>query len=259
MGRELPAIPEAIRRFLADASQNGIVEPAVPAATPLISVIIPVFNGTRFLPSAVQSVLAQDYPSLDIIVSMTRSTEDIAAAVPLAAGGDTAVPPGEQKGPAAARNRGIREATGELLAFLDVDDEWTAGNLRHMSTVLAKNNRDIVIGHSQLVRDGADGRGRVFLGSPLETFPWSIEAALFRRETFAQIGVFDESLRFGEDADWFNRAEEAALAIERLPNICVLVRRHAGNMTHGKDLVELNTVRVLKKSLDRRRGREKSP
>jgi GT2 family glycosyltransferase len=258
LGRELPAIPEAIRRFLADASQKGIVEPTVPAATPLISVIIPVFNGARFLPSAVQSVLAQDYPSLDIIVIDDGSTEDIAAAVrslPV----EIRLFHQENKGPAAARNRGIREATGELLAFLDVDDEWTTGNLRHMSTVLAKNRRDVVIGHSQLVREAADGRGQVFIGSPLETFPWSIEAALFRREAFAQIGLFDETLRFGEDADWFNRAEEAALAIERLPNICVFVRRHAGNMTHGKDLVELNTVRVLKKSLDRRRGREKLP
>ena len=52
--------------------------------------------------------------------------------------------------------------------------------------------------------------------------------------------MFDEALRFGEDADWFKRAEESDLAIERLPNISLLVRRHAGNMTRGKSMIELN-------------------
>ena len=72
---------------------------------------------------------------------------------------------------------------------------------------------------------------------------------------FTGIGVFDEALRFGEDADWFKRAEESDLAIERLPNISLLVRRHAGNMRRGKSMIELNGLRVLKKALDRQRGR----
>ena len=254
LGRDLAAIPDAIRTFLADVPGNAAAQGATPAAAPLISVIIPVFNGARFLPSAMRSVLAQNYPSLDIIVIDDGSKDDVAAAVrslPV----DVRLFRQDNAGPAAARNRGIREATGELLAFLDVDDEWPAGNLLHMSNVLAANpNLDVVIGHGQLMRANADGRAKDFVGSPLESFPWYIAAALFRRDAFAKIGRFDASLRFGEDIDWFNRAEEAGLGIERLPNISLLVRRHGGNMTHGKSVVELNKLRVLKKVLDRQRG-----
>ena len=92
------------------------------------------------------------------------------------------------------------------------------------------------------------------MGSPRESFPWYISAALFRREAFTKVGPFDETLRFGEDSDWFKRAAESALTIERLPSVSLLIRRHAGNMTRGKSMVELNVLRVFKKALDRQRG-----
>jgi Glycosyl transferase family 2 len=260
LGRDLAAIPDAIRRFLADVPDQPS-QPALLVGAPLISVVIPVFNGVRFLPGAVRSILAQNYPSLDIIVVDDGSAEDVAEAarsLPV----NVRLFRQENAGPAAARNRGIREATGEMLAFLDVDDEWPAGNLHHMSTVLSTTpGLDVVIGHNQLMREDVDGREdadgqeQVFVGSPSETFPWSIAAALFRREAFTKVGLFDETLRFGEDSDWFKRAAEAALAVERLPNVSLLVRRHAGNMTRGKSIVELNGLRVFKKALDRERGR----
>ncbi len=254
-GRDLAAIPDAIRRFLADVPDPPPGQPAAPAGAPRISVIIPVFNGVQFLPGAVRSILAQDCPSLDIIIVDDGSTEDIAAAVrslPL----DVRLFRQENAGPAAARNRGIREATGELLAFLDVDDEWPTGNLQYMSTVLLTTpGLDVVIGHGQLMRGDAAGREEPFIGNPLESFPWYIAAALFRRDVFTKIGLFDDALRFGEDSDWFKRAGEAGLAVERLPTISLLVRRHAGNMTRGKSMVELNALRVFKKELDRQRGR----
>jgi hypothetical protein len=255
LGRDLAAIPDAIRRFLADPPDQPAGQPVLFTSAPPISVIIPVFNGVRFLPGAVRSILAQDYPALDIIVVDDGSVEDVAEAtrsLPV----DVRLFRQGNAGPAAARNRGIREATGEMLAFLDVDDEWPAGNLRHMSTVLlATPGLDVVMGHNQLMRDDADGQEQVFVGSPRESFPWSIAAALFRREAFTKVGLFDETLRFGEDSDWFKRAAEAALTVERLPNVSLLVRRHASNMTRGKSIVELNGLRVFKKALDRRRGR----
>jgi len=255
LGRNLAAIPDAIRGFLVDVPDLPPRQPVVPAGAPQISVIIPVFNGVQFLPDAVRSILAQDYPSLDIVIVDDGSTEDVAAAVrslPV----DVRLFRQDNAGPAAARNRGIREATGELLAFLDVDDEWPAGNLQHMSSVLLTTpGLDVVIGHGQLMRSDASGGAAPFVGNPLESFPWYIAAALFRRDAFVKIGQFDETLRFAEDIDWFQRAEEAGLAVKRLPNISLLVRRHAGNMTRGKSLVEMNALRVFKMALDRKRGR----
>ena len=68
--------------------------------------------------------------------------------------------------------------------------------------------------------------------------------------------MFDTDLQFAEDTDWFNRAIEAGIGLERLPQVTLLVRRHGQNLTGGTSLVELNTLRVFKKALDRKRKRK---
>ena len=79
-------------------------------------------------------------------------------------------------------------------------------------------------------------------------------AGVYRRAAFTRIGLFDEAMRFSEDIDWFNRARERALPIERIERVTLLVRRHGGNITWGKTMIELNTLNALKKTLDRKRA-----
>ncbi|HEY5346745.1 MAG TPA: glycosyltransferase family A protein, partial [Rhizomicrobium sp.] len=157
-------------------------------------------------------------------------------------------------GPAAARNLGIRNAAGELIAFLDVDDLWPRDTLAALAERLAERPElDIVQGHGQLVRtDGTDGAPE-FIGSAGESFPYYIGAALYRRRAFEQVGLFDPELRFGEDTDWFVRAHEKGLGIEKLDRVTLLVRRHDANMTKSRTLQELGALRVFKKALDRKR------
>src|SRR5262245_23003010 len=90
---------------------------------PLISVIIPTYNSARFVIDAVESALAQSYPSLEVIVVDDGSSDDT----------QERLGPWEGRikyfyqpnsGPAKARNRGIKEARGDLIAFLDADDQW---------------------------------------------------------------------------------------------------------------------------------------
>jgi GT2 family glycosyltransferase len=81
----------------------------------------------------------------------------------------------------------------------------------------------------------------------------NLGAALFRREAFDRVGMFDESLRFSEDQDWFLRARELQLKILILKETTLIYRRHQGNMTHQKSARDLLFLPVLKKSLDRRR------
>jgi len=64
-------------------------------------------------------------------------------------------------------------------------------------------------------------------------------------------------LHFGEDRDWFRRAAELGVTPRRVDGVSLIVRRHGGNMTLGKSLVELNTLRVFKLALDRKRRRDR--
>ncbi|WCT74941.1 glycosyltransferase [Sphingomonas naphthae] len=251
LGHDVRAVPGALGRLLAG-------EVIVPAAAshdvrPPLSVIIPVFNGAHFLPQAVQSILAQQYPTAEIIVVDDGSTDDIervVAALPV----EVRFLRQTNAGPASARNRGIRNASGDLIAFLDVDDLWPVDRLASLIAALGED-RDVAIGRGQLARiDPDDPAAYSFVGNPGEAFPYYIGAALYRREAFTRVGLFDEDMIFGEDQDWYRRAEEVGLGVTRVEQISLIVRRHGANMTHGKSAVEMNELRAIKKALERRRA-----
>ena len=258
LGRDRAGVARAIARHLAmPISGTGGVPPAAALdAPPLVTVIVPVYNGATFLRDASDTILAQGYPSLEVIVVDDGSTEDIegaVAALPI----DVRFFRQSRAGPSAARNRGIRDASGEFIAFLDVDDLWPPKNLEVLAGFLRERpDLDVVQGHGQLMElDPVTGEYE-YVGNPRESFPFYIGAALFRRRAFERIGLFDTDLQFAEDTDWFNRAIEAGIGLERLPQVTLLVRRHGQNLTGGKSLVELNTLRVFKKALDRKRKRK---
>ena len=110
---------------------------------PLISVVIPAWNCARYLRRALDSVLAQQYPDdrLDVIVVDDGSTDASPEIVADYAARDGRVRLLRQSnaGPAAARNRGIAAARGELIAFLDADDRWAPGKLAAQAARFAAN------------------------------------------------------------------------------------------------------------------------
>jgi Glycosyl transferase family 2 len=259
LGRDLDGAVRAISRHLAspapstEAGYRPARAPASAGPPPLVTVIVPVYNGAEFLSDAIQNILGQAYPSVEIIVVDDGSTDDIDGAV-ASLPTDLRFFKQDNSGAAAARNRGIRDASGDFIAFLDVDDLWPENNLRILVEFLLEHpDTDVVHGYGQLMElDAAAGRYE-YVGNPRESFPFYIGATLFRRAAFEKVGLFDTELRFAEDTDWFNRAIEAGIKLERLAQVTLLVRRHGQNLTHGKSLVELNTLRVFKKALDRKR------
>jgi hypothetical protein len=252
LGRDPSRIPVAISDLLHALSNEDATgapgkfsaePPFVPRAWPVVSVILPVFNGERFIKEAVENIMSQDYPSLEIIIvddGSTDKTKDIVERLPL----DLRYLRQGNGGPAAARNRGIREATGEFIAFNDVDDLWPENNLLTMvKELLEHGDIEVLHGYTQLANYN-DVTGAYD----------SIGAALYRRSAFNKVGLFDETLIYGEDSDWFARAQELKINIKKLDNITLIVRRHQENMTYGKTAVELNQLRVFKKRLDRLRS-----
>ena len=212
---------------------------------PLVSVIIPVFNGERFLTDALNSVLSQEYPNLELIFVDDGSTDrsrEIIERTP----GKFRYLRQENSGPAAARNRGVEIAEGDILAFQDADDIWPP---RKLEIQLASFEKDpaleIVMGKVQKVQ------GSENIDDPC--FAVNLAASIFRRSAFEQVGPFDEQLRFSEDVDWFMRARERGVRTAKIEDVTLFYRIHDQNMTRDKALTNLNTFRVLKMSLDRRR------
>ena len=259
LGYDDAAIPATIRALLkrSPAAVAALAYPApqLPAADrPLVSAIVPVRDGASFLPEAVASIQAQHYPTLEIIVVDDGSTDDIQDVLhrlpaPIRYFRQ------EPSGPSAARNRGIREAKGEFIAFLDVDDLWPPDNLSLMVDAISGSpGWDVVHGFAQIMRQMPDTGQYEFIGNPLEVFLDYLSAGLYRRSVFDKVGMLDESLTYFEDVEWFYRARDAGLAIERLQQISLYVRRHGQNMTRGGTQREFSPM-ALKKILEYKRLR----
>lgn len=263
LGRDLQRIPAALSEFISDTPRyQAVHKPETDTAEnretmPLVSVIIPVYNGEDFIRDAIEHILSQNYPALEIIIvddGSTDRTAEIIHDLPV----DIRYFKQPNGGPASARNRGIRDASADLLVFLDVDDLWPEKNL-HLLVDEMRNepDADVIRGYAQIMECNEETGEYDFVGNPVEAFPDYIGAAIYRSSAFEKIGLFDTSLKFGEDTDWFNRAQELNLNVKRLEDITLMVRRHGKNMTYGKDLVELGKLRVFKKSMDRERARKR--
>ncbi len=210
----------------------------------LVSVVIPVFNGERFLREAVQSVLDQKYSPLEIIVvddGSTDGTANVARSLPVRYLHQT------NQGPSAARNRGIEHAQGELITFADADDLWPLAKLELQLPYLTEDV-EIVMGRIQQVLSSEEE-----FGEP--AFSVNLGSAVIRKTVFDRVGLFDETMRYSEDVDWFMRAREAGVAIMTIDAVTLFYRQHEENMTRGKSASELNVLKALKRSLDRRRER----
>ena len=211
-------------------------------ANPLISCIVPVFNGERFLAEALDSMLDQTYRPLEIIVVDDGSTD---ATAQIAAGYAPQVTCLRQnnRGAASAKNLGISASRGELIAFLDADDLWLPGKLERQEVWLRERpgfrlcfSRFQNFWMPELAAE-ARQHGTGPLSQPLSA--WSIGTLLASRETVERLGPFPHGHRGNENMLWFLRAAEAGAAIEVLPEVLMRRRFHHGNDTRRGTAHEL--------------------
>lgn len=222
-----------------------------------VSVIVPVFEMGRYLPEAVASVEAQGHNDVEIIVVDDGSTDDTPAVV--ASLGDRVVPlRQDNRGPSAARNRGLAASTGEIIGFCDADDLWPDDKLAVQLGHLSRHpDLDAVLGRIQYVSiDGAALPAIEYEDLEQKTVSHvNLGCGLFRRRAFDRLGAFDEHLRYSEDLDWFMRARESGMKIAILPEVTLRYRRHDTNMTRDAwRPVTASMLAAVKQSLDRRRA-----
>jgi len=223
--------------------------------TPLVSVIIPAYNAQAFLSEAIESLQEQDYNPLEIIVVDDGST-DRTAEIIARMGDSIRYSYQYNSGPAAARNKGLTMAHGEIIAFLDSDDLWPGDKLHTQVRWLVNNPKiDVVMGRVQYVGLFTPRELKIpFEGSDKTLVNTYLGCCVFRREVFDKVGIFDETLRYSEDHDWFLRAREQGISITIIDKVALYYRLHEQNMTRIKDTNGFQLAKILKKSLDRRRS-----
>ena len=211
-----------------------------------VSIFAPAHNAAVFFASWIESIRAQEYEDMEAILVDDGSTDDLAA---LAANGPAFLHyvRQENRGPAAARNAGIRIATGEYVAFLDLDDRWARGHLRCAVDALEQSH-DAGIAQG-LIRNTAGG---CYCSEAYRFI--NLGASVFRRGVFDQCGKLDESLRFAEDFDFMTRCWENGVRKLDLDTVSLLYHRHEANMTNGLSTIDLGAVQVYKRRLERMRA-----
>jgi glycosyltransferase involved in cell wall biosynthesis len=221
---------------------------------PLASVIIAVYNGERFLAKAIESVQAQTYRPLELIV-VDDGSIDGSAGVARSYEGIRYLYQTNQ-GQAAAMNAGVRAAQGEFIAFLDADDWWGPDKLAvQMQYLLEHPAVDCVIGQMKNMPE-ADG------GLPLrrtrdllldEYAALCVGTLVARRAVFDQVGDFDANYRYAKDVDWFIRAREAGVRMDVVPVAFLYRRLHGSNDSYATPARTRDFLRAVKASIDRKR------
>jgi glycosyltransferase involved in cell wall biosynthesis len=230
---------------------------------------MPCFNAERYVAGALRSVFAQRWPDLEVIVvddgSSDRSCHRIEEAFP-----EVHLLRQANRGAAAARNRGIDNATGDLIAFLDADDYWLPGKLKAQWEALVGHPAARMTYTAWVVWNSGDPEptdqlvasvaasssekrwsgpsGWIYTDLLLDCAVWT-STVLVQRSLVRELGGFEETLPIGEDYDLWLRASRLT-EIVRVPRPLALYRMHVLNVTR-KAPAENFEARVISSAISR--------
>ena len=217
---------------------------------PLISCIIPTRNGERFLRTAIDSVMAQAWRPLEIIVVDDGST-DRSAEIAASFGDPVRVVSHPVANPVHARNHGMQVARGDFFCFLDHDDLYAPEKLSlQMAAFEESPALDVCVGTVQRFRQMPGGDRD--LDPPVAGY--LTIAMLARRSAFERVGPLNPDNFHSDSAEWFLRARQLGLSIRLLPETLVYHRDHDTNrsLTYG-DRSRGEFLRLIKSKLNAER------
>ena len=199
---------------------------------PGISVVIPVYNCSVYIGKAIESVLSQTQKPLEIIVADDGSDDGSASVAASFPGVRVVSLP--HRGVSSARNGGIAASAGEWIAFLDADDLWRPEKLERQARYLEDHpGCEIVFCRYRNFTDLPDAalseRQKRMMPVVIPECPAS---ACVKRQVFDRYGLFDETLRFGEDTEWIARLRMAGVNLSHCLDEVLYDRRiHTSNLT----------------------------
>jgi len=197
-----------------------------------VSVLIPVYNGGRYLAAALDSVYAQTYSDFEVLIVDDGSEDDtpqVAARYPAARYVRI-----DHSGVATARNTAVRMSDGELVAFLDADDLWKPEKLEKQVRYLdAHPACQLVFTETENFFDGDPAEMNVWqkqvMAAPLRQ---NMASLCIRREIFSQFPMYREDLTYGEDSVWLTNLSIGGTDCRHtIPEVLYLRRVHTSNLT----------------------------
>mgnify|MGYP005748391139 CR=1 FL=1 len=218
------------------------------STTPLVSVIIPVYNGANYIAESIASILQQDYQALEVIVIDDGSTDTTAEIVQNIADPRVIYKCQQNSGSAVARNLGIRLARGDFIAFNDSDDLWAPHRLQQQVNYLLQHpDCQAVCGRFKSVDISyslEDAKQEQYQTAPvedpgksgwmylklLEISCFHIITLLVRRQALLQVS-FNPDYRRGQDFDfWLQLANK--VQIQQLDNLYAFYRQNQSSISH---------------------------
>jgi glycosyltransferase involved in cell wall biosynthesis len=222
---------------------------------PLVSVVMTVFNGGKYLREAIESVLAQTYRSFQVILIDDGSTDN-SAAIAKSFSSQLRYFYQDNSGQGSALNKGVELSEGRFLSFLDADDLWKEDKLMHQMAAFDGNSDvDMVFGQvEQFYSSELDENRRKSIRIPARVMPGFFKGSmLIKRDSFFRVGMFDTRWKLGDFIDWYSRAVDEGLRSIMVSEVVMMRRIHANNTGLQKRSLRPEFARILKASLDRRR------
>lgn len=222
---------------------------------PLVSVIMPVKNGERFISECLNSIISQDYPSIEIIVVDGQST-DRTDQIVKSFNNVQYIYQEKDPGIPFAKNLGLSMAKGEFVAFISHDDIWPSHKLSTQIDYMIRNKVQYTITRvkyflepGSFIRPGFNKQ--LLSGDFVGKMP---ETLVAYKSLFDSIGVFSTELSYMEDIDWFNRADQNNIPMAVIEEVLLHKRVHDDNVSYNPSKISRinrEILGLLKKSIDR--------
>jgi len=227
---------------------------------PLISIVLPVYNGANTIAGTVESVLDQLFADFELLVINDGSTDATLDVLGKVDDPRVSIHSFENRGLSASRNRGIRLAGGKYVSFIDADDLWTTDKLRKQLQALVSNPdagmvyslTDCIDEHGNYLGPGSHvvHFGHVYEQLLVRNFVESGSNPLIPLSILDKVGVFDESLNAAEDWDFFLRICHD-YPVVCVPEAQILYRIHSHTMSSNIERQELACKQVFEEALER--------
>jgi len=221
---------------------------------PLVSVIVPVLNGDRFLDQALQSIFNQSYRNFEIILVDGNSTDDtkaIAISYP-----EINYICQTNQGIANAHNIGIEAAKGEFIAFLSHDDLWTTDKLTtQINNLLEHAHLQYTIARVKFFLEAGHSIPKGFRPNLLEGdhIAYGLESLVVRKDLFQIVGNFSSEFSIAIDVDWYARAKDSQVEMSIINKVLLHKRIHNSNTSLNIEVNNQNLLKLLSHSIKRKR------